>query len=123
MHAKVQEWLETGKVDIFLGYKMIAGHPLPYAFSRQNLAEVPDMIVGQARYALEKLAAEITAARPEIKVGIMARDCNRRALNVLTVHQQVAPGQVEVLEVGCCPSPLQRACRLFSPGKQRGRFL
>lgn len=107
MHAKVQEWLETGKVDIFLGYKMIAGHPLPYSFSRQNLAEVQDLIEGPARYSLEKMAAEITAARPEIKVGIMARDCNRRALNVLTVHQQVAPGQVEVLEVGCCPSPLR----------------
>ena len=43
MQTKVQEWLETGKVDIFLGYKKVAGHPLPYAFSRKNVVEVKEM--------------------------------------------------------------------------------
>jgi len=108
MHEKVLNLLETGKVDIFLGYKMMAGHPLPHAFGRHNPVEVQEMILGPARYPLEKLAVEILAARPDLKIGILARDCNRRALNVLTVHQQVAPGQVQVLEVSCCPSPLQR---------------
>jgi ferredoxin len=107
MQAKVREWLETGKIDLFLGYKMVAGHPLPYAFSLADLGEVSELIAGPARYALEKMAHEIVTAKPELKVGIMARDCNRRALNVLLVHQQVAPGQVMVLDVNCCPSPLR----------------
>ena len=66
------------------------------------------LIVSQARYPLEKLAAEILAVKPSLKIGILGRDCNRRALNVLAVHQQITPGQIEVLEVNCCPSPLQK---------------
>jgi len=34
MQEQVREWLEQGKVDIFLGYKKIQGHPLPHCFTR-----------------------------------------------------------------------------------------
>ncbi len=109
MKDKVCDWLETGKVDLFLGYKLVDGHPLPHAFSKENLAELGDLIVSPARYALEKLAAEILALKPALKIGILGRDCSRRAVNVLTVHQQVTPGQIEILDVNCCASPLRQS--------------
>lgn len=108
MKEKVRDWLETGKVDLFLGYKKVDGHPLPHAFSKANLGELGELIVSPARYALEKLAAEILALKPALKIGILGRDCNRRALNVLAVHKQITPGQIEILEVNCCPSPLHK---------------
>ncbi len=113
----VRDWLTTGKVDLFLGYKEVDGHPLPHAFRKERLEEVEDLLVSQARYPLEKLAAGIWQARPDLKIGLLGRDCTRRALNVLLVHQQIPPGQVEVLEVGCCPSPLKPRpdCSSLSP--------
>ncbi len=108
MKATVREWLDTGKVDLFLGYKQVEGHPLPYAFDRDNLEELQDLMESPARYPLEKLGAGILAVQPNLKIGILGRDCNRRALNVLAVHQQITPGQIEVLELKCCPSPLHK---------------
>ncbi|MFI5330358.1 MAG: hypothetical protein ACHQ2F_04900, partial [Desulfobaccales bacterium] len=84
----VRQWLDTGKVDLFLGYKLVEGHPLPYAFDRDNLGELAELLVSEARYPLEKLAVEILAEQPTLKLGILGRDCNQRALNVLAVHQQ-----------------------------------
>lgn len=108
MKETVRQWITSGKVDLFLGYKEVEGHPLPYAFTRDNLGELEELMVSPARYPLEKLGAEILAVQPDLKIGILGRDCNRRALNVLAVHQQITPGQIEVLEVKCCPSPLQQ---------------
>ena len=124
MKDKVRDWLETGKVDLFLGYKKVDGHPLPHAFSKENLAELEELIVSPARYALEKLASEILAIKPSLKIGILGRDCNRRALNVLAVHQQITPGQIEILEVNCCPSPLRKhadCSTLAAPDLRRGQ--
>jgi formate dehydrogenase subunit beta len=108
MKNRVREWLETGKVDLFLGYKEVDGHPLPHGFSKENLEELEALIISPARYPLEKLATEILAIKPSLKIGILGRDCNRRALNVLAVHQQITPGQIEVLDVNCCPSQLHK---------------
>ncbi|MCX5893677.1 MAG: hypothetical protein NTW80_12040, partial [Deltaproteobacteria bacterium] len=93
----VRQWLETGKVDLFLGYRNVAGHPLPCAFTADNLGELEELTASSARYPLEKLAAGIIAAKPSIKIGILGRNCNRRALNVLAAHQQIAPDQIELL--------------------------
>ncbi len=113
----VRQWLDTGKVDLFLGYKLVEGHPLPYAFDRDNLGELAELMVSEARYPLEKLAVEILAEQPGLKLGILGRDCNQRALNVLAVHQQITPGQIEVLGVNCCPSPLKKHadCSTLAP--------
>ena len=63
MQEQVREWLEQGKVDIFLGYKKIQGHPLPYCFTKDNLDEISELIVSEARYSLEKMATKIAAEK------------------------------------------------------------
>ena len=37
MQQQVKQWLEQETVDIFLGYKMMQGHTLPYCFTKENL--------------------------------------------------------------------------------------
>jgi formate dehydrogenase subunit beta len=117
MKEQVKQWLEQGKVDIFIGYKMKEGHPLPHYFTRDNLEEVDDLVVSQARYSLEKLAQNITLENPEIKIGLLTRECNQRALNALYVWNQLNPGNMETINMNCCPSDLKEHgdCSYLAP--------
>ena len=119
MQEQVREWLEQDKVDIFLGYKQIQGHPLPHCFTKDNLDEIGDLIVGNARYSLEKMATKIAAEHPELKIGLLVRDCNQRALNVLYVWNQLRPDNIETISVNCCPSNLKEHgdCSYLEPEK------
>ena len=67
MIAKVKRWLEDGIVDLFLGYKMVMGHPLPHCFAKEKIEEVDDLIIGPSRYSLEKIATHISAASRILK--------------------------------------------------------
>lgn len=107
MNAQIKGWLEEGTIDIFLGYKMVDGHPLPHGFTRENIGELDALLVSPARYSLEKIATHITAADPDIKIGMLARDCNQRALNVLYIWNQLNPENVRTVNVNCCPSSLK----------------
>jgi formate dehydrogenase (coenzyme F420) beta subunit len=119
MQEQVKEWLEQGKVDFFLGYKIIEGHPLPHFFSKENLDEVNELITGQVRYPLEKIATKTAALHPDMKIGLLVRDCNQRALNVLYVWNQLNPENVETISVNCCPSKLKEHadCSYLEPQK------
>ena len=107
MNAEVKRWLEEGVVDLFLGYKAVMGHCLPHCFVKEKIEEVDDLIVGGARYSLEKIATHIAASKPDIKIGMLARDCNQRALNVLYIWNQLDPEQIRTVNVNCCPSNLK----------------
>ena len=107
MIDKVKAWLEDGTVDLFLGYKEVDHHPLPYCFTRERLEEVDDLVVSPVRYPLEKIATHMAAEDPDIKIGMLARDCNQRALNVLYIWNQLRPEQISTVPVNCCPSRLK----------------
>ncbi|MBN1105157.1 MAG: hypothetical protein JXL84_17215 [Deltaproteobacteria bacterium] len=104
---QVRTWLEQGLVDLFLGYRMVESHPLPHVFSAERIEDVEELVTGPARYPLEKLAMLILARDSSVKVGLLARDCNQRALNVLAVWNQVDPDRVRTLQLTCCPSRLK----------------
>lgn len=104
MKEQVKAWLEEGKVDLFLGCRMVDGHPLPHVFDKRNLPELDGLVLSPARYPLEKMAADMLLENPELRIGIAARDCNHRTLNVLVVSNQLGPDRIKTLEVSCCPS-------------------
>jgi ferredoxin len=118
MQQTVKNWLSQGIVDIFLGYKLCHGHALPHCFCPEKLEEVDEIVESPARYALEKIAAHIAAQKPDLKIGLLARDCNQRALKVLTIWNQVPSGAVTPLNVNCCPSGLKKHadCSYLAPG-------
>ncbi|MBW1785878.1 MAG: 4Fe-4S binding protein [Deltaproteobacteria bacterium] len=107
MINQIKDWLRNDEVDVFLGYKMVDGHPLPHVYGKERIDDVDAFIVGTARYPLEKIATMIASTNPDIKIGMVARDCNRRTLNVLYVWNQLDPDRIKTLDVNCCPSPLK----------------
>jgi ferredoxin len=107
MKDKVKSWLQDGKVDIFIGHRMVEGHPLPHVFVKDKLEEVDELISSSARYPLEKMAAKIAVERPDIKIGMLARDCNNRALTVLSIWNQLDAKNIQTLDLNCCPSILK----------------
>ena len=119
MKDQIREWLEKGEVDIFIGYKTLDGHPIPHFFSKENTKDLDDLVTGPARYSLEKLALKLVAKNPDLKIGMLGRDCAKRALNVLYLWNQLNPDNVKVIPLNCCPSGLtdQPNCSLLKPEK------
>jgi len=97
IREQVKEWLQQRVVDLFIAYRKIDGHSLPYVFTGENIGDVEDLVAGPARYPLEKLAWQVISLHPEATVGIVARECDQRALNVLSTWNQVKPGHVKTI--------------------------
>ncbi len=126
MKETVRAWLESEEIAVFLGYRMVEGHPIPYAFHRERLEELEELVEGSARYPLEKMAMEIQANNPNVRIGLLTRGCTQRAVNVLGVLRQLEPERLRMITVGCCPSPLHQSPQCSSlqpppqlPGKNR----
>jgi formate dehydrogenase (coenzyme F420) beta subunit len=119
MKSKVKRWLEDGTIDIFIGYKMVKGHPLPHCFTPDHMEEIDGLIVGPMRYPLEGIATDIAAEQPDAKIGLLTRDCNTRALNVLYIWNQLDRDKIQAVPVNCCPSPLKEHgdCSYLEPEK------
>jgi ferredoxin len=117
MKETVKRWLQDGTIDVFLGYRVSDGHPLPHCFVKGRLEEVDDLMVSDARYSLEKIATHMVARKPDIKIGMLARDCSQRALTVLTLWNQIEKGSVHTITVNCCPSSLKKQpdCSYLDP--------
>jgi formate dehydrogenase (coenzyme F420) beta subunit len=120
---EAEQLILNGKVDIFLGYITLDGHQIPHGFTRENLDELKDLEVSDNRYPLEKIACHLTQKDPDLKIGMLARDCNLRTLNVLYTWNQLNPDHIETLGVNCCPSPLKSHgdCSYLEP-KKSGAF-
>ena len=107
MRETVKEWLEQDKVEVFIACRQVKGHCLPWFFTKDKLDELEDFATGPNRYPLEKMALNLARSRPGLKIGMMARDCNQRALKVYQAFNQMdAP---EIVPLGCCPSNLKQA--------------
>jgi ferredoxin len=57
------------------------------------------------------MAIELAAEDPELRIGILARDCTSRAMNVLQTWNQLNKDRIRPLEVSCCPSNLRTHAR------------
>jgi formate dehydrogenase subunit beta len=119
MKTTVKRWLEEGRIDIFLGYKLTEGHPLPHGFVKERPEELEALVDSPYRYPLEKFALHLIAEKPDLKIGLPARQCSQRAIKVLTIFNQVPEGQIQTIDLSCCPSPLQAHadCSYLQPRK------
>lgn len=119
MKTTVKRWLEEGVIDIFLGYKVTDGHPLPHGFVKGRPEELEALVDSPFRYPLEKFAAHLIAVHPDLKIGMAARDCNQRAINMLSIYNQLPAAQIKTIGVNCCPSPLKSHgdCSYLAPRK------
>ncbi|SHF59324.1 Formate hydrogenlyase subunit 6/NADH:ubiquinone oxidoreductase subunit (chain I) [Desulfacinum infernum DSM 9756] len=108
MRKTVQQWLEEGIVDLFLGYRAVEGHPIPWVFRKDALHELEAFREGPYRYPLEKLAVEILREDPRVRLGLLARSCTERAVTVLQALHALDRERLILLQEPCCPSPLHR---------------
>jgi len=104
---EARQLLVQEKVDIFLGYRELDGHLIPHGYTRDNLDELEGLCVSQNRYPLEKTATHLAKKDPDLKIGLVARDCNQRTLNVLYTWNQLDPEHIKTIGVNCCPSPFK----------------
>lgn len=120
---QVEQLLKQGDVDIFLAYRELDGHMIPHGYTLDNLEELPSLKVSQHRYSLEKVATHLTEKNPDIKIGIVARDCNQRALNLLYTWNQLQPENITPIMLNCCPSQTRTHsdCTYLDP-KSTGAF-
>ncbi|SMC18874.1 4Fe-4S dicluster domain-containing protein [Desulfacinum hydrothermale DSM 13146] len=100
----VRTWLESGRIDLFLGYRLVDGHPIPHCFSKERLEEVEQLTESLARYPLEKIAHQMLQKDPAVRIGLMARDCTQRSVRVLAAWNQIDMDRIRVLTMSCCPS-------------------
>mgnify|MGYP000405697904 CR=1 FL=1 len=47
MIETVKQWLEDGIIDLFLGYKMVMGHPLPHCFVKEKIEISCFLVINQ----------------------------------------------------------------------------
>ncbi|MGQ9750911.1 hypothetical protein [Desulfosoma sp.] len=109
MRDTIRKWLEDGVVDVFLGYKAVDGHVIPWIFKKSELDELDAFCDGPYRYPLEKMAREILQEDEHVRVGLLARQCTERAVTMLQALQAL-----DRQDCGFCP---ERAARL--PGRLR----
>lgn len=119
IRMSAKQWLENGTVDIFLAYRDLEGHPVPHGFTLDRIEELDELVESGPRYSLEKLAAKISSRHPDAVIGMVARDCSQRALNVLAIWNQLATEKVKTVNLNCCPSMLKShaACSYLVPEK------
>ncbi len=68
------------------------------------------------------MAAELLNEDPDLKIGILARDCNNRGLNVLKIWDQLGERNLKTIVLNCCPASErnQAKCSVLKPEKTSG---
>ncbi|MCD6472778.1 4Fe-4S binding protein [Candidatus Aerophobetes bacterium] len=114
-----KEWLTSGKVEVIFGLKKKDGYVAPHIFTK---VEELDSLEISSKYPLfytcrptkKNVLRLIQEKYPDMKVGIVAKGCDERALIELAKRDQVDMKNIEVLGIACtkeeavecrCPKP------------------
>lgn len=114
MEDRVKELLSTGKIRGFVGLRLEHGHPAPYLFTEDDVADLSLLTLGNVRYPLNKVLLKITAAYPQDTFGVMVRGCDERGLLELFKWEQLDPEKVVMVGVAC-PPELAEECDCHRP--------
>lgn len=101
-----KEWLENGKVNAILGLRENNGHVAPYLFT--DTSELERLVVSPryfpsniAQRYRKNLLCLIQEKYPDAKIGIVARECDERALIELAKRNQLSLEKTEIIGVDC----------------------
>lgn len=101
-----RERLESGKVNAILGLRENKGHVAPYLFT--EVAELDSLVVSP-RYFISNISQRyrknllyiLQERYPKAKIGVVARECDERALIELAKRNQLDLGKTEIIGVNC----------------------
>lgn len=92
----VRNLFDQGRIDYFLGYVRDEGHTFPAILPPD--ADLSRLTLDRRSYAnLANFLPELRGAR----VGLVCKQCDVRALNVLAAENQIDRSQLVVVGVGC----------------------
>ncbi len=116
--AKVADLFSDGKINAFLGLKEVAGNIVPHVYKAAE--ELGDGFSigdknqpGDSRYPIAKILMNFVKQQPDVKLGVLVRGCDERALNELLRWNQIPAGE-SIVKVGiACPQELadKHECR------------
>lgn len=101
MKIRIQELLEQGKVDAFLGYKRVRGIEFPYIFTKDNMDKLEPWRPFDVRYPIVKLLLEQVRKHPTWRFAVLVRGCEERAINELYKWNQLEPDRIICLGQAC----------------------
>ena len=114
-----KEALAQKKVDVIYGLKEENGDLMPHFF--QSAAEIDHLgLDGEHRLFFtyrpinEDILALVQKRHPELKIGLVARGCDERALFELAKRAQVKLASLEIIGVAC-DQKQAAACRCATP--------
>jgi|SRR5271157_544610 len=114
MSEKVKKLLNEGKIKGFVGLKQQHGQPGPHLFTKENIADLESLVVGDVRYALNKVLLKLAHRYPKDRFGVMVRGCDERGLNELFKWNQLSRDRVVPVGIACSPA-LAEACECYKP--------
>jgi len=101
LRTAVREALLKGEVMGVVGMILEEGTPKPHFFVKERMDELEKLTVGNIRYPLTAILLRIVRSDPEIRLGIVARGCDERALVELIRNNQLSERQVRLFGVAC----------------------
>lgn len=115
---RVEELFDSGKIDAFLGLKLVSGHVVPYLFDKKeeldNLSIGDHRGAGDARYPLNKILIRLCREYADKRFAVLVRGCDERGLRTLFIWNQLDPQRVIPVGVAC-PEELAKRCECLKP--------
>ena len=103
-----------GEVQGVLGYRVVDGSHVPHLFTDRDIGEMSEEYPAQERYPMASLARRITAGDDEIRIAVVVRGCDERALVELAKQGQVDTARLRLLGLAC-DEELARECGCARP--------
>jgi len=114
MAEKVKELLNEGRITGFVGLRKQHNQPAPHLFTKENMADLENLVVGDVRYPLNKVLLKLAHRFPKDRLGVMVRGCDERGLNELFKWNQLSRDHVTPVGIAC-PAALAEACECYKP--------
>lgn len=123
MIKKVQkiarEYLKSGKVGVIYGLKKQGKHIAPHIFNNEE--ELKDLVISTQVHLLnicrpskKNIIRLIEEKYPQIKIGMVVRGCDERALIELAKRKQINLDNIELIGVACNKEEAI-ACNCYKP--------
>ena len=110
---KARKLLDEG-LDGVLGYRVVDGTHVPHLFSPEDIDRMSEDYPGDERYPVSLLLRRLQAENPGVRLGVVVRGCDERALIELAKQGQVDLDRIVMLGLACdedlvcscgCPQP------------------
>jgi formate dehydrogenase subunit beta len=103
-----------GEVESVLGYRVTGGSHLPHLFTPADIDEMAEDYPADERYPVASIVRRLLAADPGIRIAVVVRGCDERALIELCKQGQIDRDRIRHIGLAC-DEELARKCGCSEP--------